>query len=672
MLGRVLGAVGQVAGAVIGSSVGAVSGAVGLVSGASSGAASSVAGRTHVAVRGVHCRGAESAAARLERRLTAQDGIARAEVNAVLGRVMIAHDPDRVSLGDLARLVADTERELGLHREPYAPAGQLHPGAAGPVLREAIGVGLNVAGLAYATLARALPVFPQASLVLPLLGLVDATPRVRAVAENMIGRSAADVLLTVGGSVAQAVGRRPLGLVVDTCQRFTRFQEALARRTPWGAWDEELAAVPGAHRAPPLERSARPRPLPGGPVERVADASALFAVAGSAALLASLRAAPLATAALTAGVPKAAGAGREGFATQLDRDAAARGALVVDPEVLRRLDRVDTVVLDAGVLLSGRRVVEDVLPVTAEADPAEVVERVHDLVDVRFPRRPRERDGWAVGPLGPVLGTLTGPLQQEARQRAAHGATMLVLRRGETVVALVSVADELDPLAEAVVAAAAQAGSVLISRGTRRLERRLPVDGVAPSGLDPMGSVRALQRLGHVVVLVAADDGAALAAADVGIGLTRRRAAPPWGAHVLCRTGAQVCLLLEAVGPARQASRRSAQLSVAGSGLGALFAVLGPRVGAPARAVVAVQMAALLALGLGVSGSGSVSVGAREPGPPQWEGSPLAGRGPRGGDRRLTRHAPNRCRARAPGPGSGRGRDRESTRSRPRSPGRRP
>jgi cation-transporting ATPase I len=251
------------------------------------------------------------------------------------------------------------------------------------------------------------------------------------------------------------------------------------------------------------------------------------------------------------------------------------------------------------VLLTGRQVVDDVLPVTAEADPAEMVERVHDLVDVRAPRRPRERDGWAVGPLGPSLHTLPGPVQEQARQRAVRGATVLALRRGDRVAALVSVADELDPLAEAVVAAAAQAGSVLISRATRRLERRLPVDGVAPGGSHPMGSVRALQRRGHVVVLVGADDGSALAAADVGIGLARRQEAPPWGAHVLCRTGAQVCLLLEAVGPARQASRRSAQLSVAGSGLGALFAVLGPRVGAPARAVVPVQMAALLALGLG-------------------------------------------------------------------------
>ncbi|WP_214364248.1 HAD-IC family P-type ATPase [Pseudonocardia sp. H11422] len=611
VLQRLLGATTRAAGAVFGASVGAVAGAFELVSTAVSGATYVAVGRAHIPVRGVHREDAGPVAAQLEQWLSEHDGVIRAEINAVLGQVVIAYDPDRLGVRELTGLVGEAEREFGLAGEPRAPAGRAHPGGPGAVLREALGVSLNLGGLGYATIARPLPMRTLGSVVPPLVGLVDATPRFRALAERALGRPAADLLLIVGGSVSQAVTRRPLGLIVDTCQRFNRHQESLARRRAWVTWDEELARVPGAHRAPPLRCPPRPCSMPGGPVERVADRSALVALCGYTALLAAIRSAPPATAALAAGVPKAAGAGREGFAGQLDRDAAARGTLVVDADVLRRLDRVDTVVVDARVLLSGRRVVDEVLPVAPGVDPAEIVELVHDLVDVRHPWRRRQRAQWTVEPLGRAIRTVPADIRAVALDHAASGAAVLALRYGEQVVALVTVSDGLDPLAEAVVDAARTAGSVLVSGATRRLERRLPVKGVVPGGDRTVASVRALQESGHVVALVAQRAGSALAAADVGIALTDAREAPPWGAHVLCRSRAEVCFLLEAVGPARQASRRSAQLSILGSAVGVLLAALGPRAGAPDRATVPVQMAALLALGLGT-----------------WSGLSAAGRPP--------------------------------------------
>lgn len=77
--------------------------------------------------------------------------------------------------------------------------------------------------------------------------------------------------------------------------------------------------------------------------------------------------------------------------------APARGSLVLDPAVLRRLDWVDTVVLDAEVLLTGRQIVDDVLPLTDDVERSELVERAHDLTDLRRARR-GERDGWSPSP----------------------------------------------------------------------------------------------------------------------------------------------------------------------------------------------------------------------------------------------------------------------------------
>jgi cation-transporting ATPase I len=181
------------------------------------------------------------------------------------------------------------------------------------------------------------------------------------------------------------------------------------------------------------------------------------------------------SAALTAGAAKAARAGREGFAAQLDRDVCERGSLVLDPAVLRRLDRVDTVVLDSAVLLTGRQVVEEVLPLTADVGPDELVERAHDLTDRR-----RERDGWSASPVAGLAAVRAG-LPAGARALAGRASRLLVWERAGRAVALVGVVDELDPFAEAIVAAASRAGLVLVA-GPRWLQRRLDADGTVDGG----------------------------------------------------------------------------------------------------------------------------------------------------------------------------------------------
>lgn len=599
MLGRVLGSACQVAGAVIGTSAGVVSGVVGLATSALSPHMTWSAGdRVHHKVRGVQRDEAEPAVDRFERLLSEREGVRRAEVNAALGQVMVERDPARIGQRELTALVEAAERECGLDGLPTAPAATTHPAAAGPVLRAAVGVGVNVAGLGYATLARALPIpswLPAPSLV----SLVDAVPWLRELVEAAIGRPLADTVLTVAAATTNTASRRPLGLLADLAQQFGSYQEATARRRAWARWESDLAEFDGAHRAGPVHDAPRPMPVPDGPIERVGNLSAVLALGGYAAVLAASRSGQLASAALVAGVPKAARAGREGFAAQVDRDAGARGSLVLEAGALRRLDRVDTVVLDTSVLLTGRWVIDEVLVVDDGGEPVKLAKKAHDLVELERPRRRRERAGWTVAPLDKAATeSLPGPVREAAADRADHGMTVLVLRCRERIAALVVVAEDLDPFAEALVAAARRAGTVLISDSRGRLDRRLMIDGVVPGEPSLLDSVRALQRDGHVVALIGVSGDAALAA-DVGIGLVRRGQVPPWGADVLCRGVDEACLLLDAVAPARETSRRSARLSVAASGLGGLLAALGPAAGAPLRASIPVHLAALLALGIG-------------------------------------------------------------------------
>src|SRR5699024_9447223 len=105
-----------------------------------------------------------------------------------------------------------------------------------------------------------------------------------------------------------------------------------------------------------------------------------------------------------------------------------------------------------------------------------------------------------------------------------------------------------------------------------------------PGGDRLVESVHRLQQDGRVVAVVSHRASAALAAADVGLGITEAEQAVPWGADVLCPNQAEAHTLLSAVPPARTASRQAAALSIGGSCLGVLFSALGPSFGAPARA----------------------------------------------------------------------------------------
>jgi cation-transporting P-type ATPase I len=571
---------------------GTVAGAVGRVAELAAGVAPTTEGRVHLAVRGVHDAD-ERTALRVEQLLTAHDGVRRAEVNAVLGYVMLEFDTDCLSAAEVAVLVRAVERASGLAEQPHAR--REHPGAPSRAVRKAALLGLSAAGLAYTAAGRAVPAAPIA-LPSSVLALIDNAPRLRAVVQAAVGEPVADSLLGGAAAVANALGRRPIGLAADACQHYLLYQEAQASRRTWAAWEGALAQEPGAHRAPPHPTDARPIPVPAGPVENVADRTAVIAMAGAAALFAMTRSAPPVSAALTVGVPKAAVSGREGFAARLGCHLAARGSLVLDRAALRRLDRVDTIVLDAEILRTGRHAVDEVVPLgeQTERELSELVERAHDLVDPRRPQRRRTRDGWSVGPTRPGL---PGDACETTARLRHRMCTILTLRRDGEPVALVGVSEVLDPFAEAVVAAAARAGLVLLA-GPKALSRRLDTDGAVAGGPELANSIRALQAGGHVVALVSRSHDA-LAEADVGLAMVAPHQAPPWTADVLSRTASEACLLLDAVGPARQTSRWAGQLAMAGSGLGGLLAVLGPASTAAARASVAVHISALIALGVG-------------------------------------------------------------------------
>ncbi|GAA4623413.1 cation-translocating P-type ATPase [Actinoallomurus vinaceus] len=137
---------------------------------------------------------------------------------------------------------------------------------------------------------------------------------------------------------------------------------------------------------------------------------------------------------------------------------------------------------------------------------------------------------------------------------------------------------EPDPLADALIGAARSGGlRVLLTEHPAVAEFASCADETVPAGAEVADRVRRLQAEGHCVLVISDRDGAALAAADVGVAVLRG----PWvcwSADLICGSGLeQAWRVLRSVQVARQVSERSARLAVGGGALGALLAASGRR-----------------------------------------------------------------------------------------------
>ncbi|WP_049887724.1 heavy metal translocating P-type ATPase [Saccharopolyspora spinosa] len=437
-------------------------------------------GRAHIAVRGVHERGTESAAEQITDRLTQLPGVRWAEVNAALGRVVVGHDPESIELAELVSAVEDAEQACGMGERPRCETGAVRPGDVARMFGNTVVMGANLAGVGYAVAARWLPVPAVPPSIPALISTADSVQGTRAAVQSRLGASATDLLFGLGSAAANTLAQRPTTLLSDAAHRFCLVRESQAVQRSWARREAELGDRPEYHRCEPVDVGARPAPLPGGPIERVANASA---VAGPAAFLGTLavtRSLLRAQGFLVAGVPRAAGLGRDAFAAQLGIALSERHALVLDPQILRRLDRIDTAVIDTTALRTGTQRVRDVIPLNGEVDIAGLWERAHALVSV-MTQSDAVEDGWALsrartGDLPHV------ELENRIRQGTDRGIRACTLHRGGHPVALVEIEEELAPLTDELLATAREVGSVVLAGADTRLAGQFDADRIAPAG----------------------------------------------------------------------------------------------------------------------------------------------------------------------------------------------
>jgi cation-transporting ATPase I len=323
-------------------------------------------GRAHVEVRGIHRPDAGRLIQDVEADLGRNPAVEAVRALPLLGRIVIQLEDNSIDTSALIELVEEIERDHGVAAERFPAERPDHPGDREPFGREltalvadGVALGVAVAGRA-ARLAR-LPIE-----LAGLVPLVQSQPRLRHRLETLVGRPVVDVSLALTNAAASALAQGPLGLLADAGHRALRLLEIDGANRAWREREPALtadlisepSAMPSDDYPHPRERPRHNGPT--GPADTYADRAGGASALAAAAMLASgqpRRASSL----LMAGTPKAARLGPEAFAASLHRVLADRGLVCFDPQALRRLDRVDCALIDAGVvqndgdLVSGAR-----------------------------------------------------------------------------------------------------------------------------------------------------------------------------------------------------------------------------------------------------------------------------------------------------------------------------
>ncbi|OBF63446.1 haloacid dehalogenase [Mycobacterium sp. 852002-50816_SCH5313054-b] len=478
----------------------------------------------------------------------AHPGVTSASLNHPLSRVVVALGDGDASLRDLCRAIDDAEKRC---RAPHKASATTLPGDGVVAATRAVTLAANAAGLGVALAGRALrwprlPIGVQAPIV-----ALDYQPWLRRMLEDRIGGPATDTMLTLAMAAAETVTLAPASLSVGLLMQSLKAAECRAEARAWRRHEPELARYADQ---PPGDASP-PRPPRARAVERNAGRFALVQALGAGLVGATTRNLNMAATAVLVTAPKASRTTPEAFAAALGRGLADHHAVLsLRPDALRRLDRIDAIVIDPRVLCTtGLRVAR--IRGADELDLAAAWDRAQRVLE-----RNGHRPGWHRVPGAPAGGPGSAV---EALFRPGH-----------------------DPLASAVVAEAHRTGAELVSVDVDSLgELRAAFDDLRPvqgeGSIDDAlaRAVADLRRDGRTVAVLSSLGAQAISAADVALGvLPQPGAGPPaWCADLLLPDLAAAWRVLHALPAAKAATQRGAGISAGATAMGSLLMIPGIR-----------------------------------------------------------------------------------------------
>ncbi|MET8399011.1 cation-translocating P-type ATPase [Streptomyces sp900116325] len=514
----------------------------------------------------------EAAAGKVAVELAEHPDVLIAYWDGGLGRLVVQTTEDAVG-EQVADKVSELAAEHGLVHVGDQTLEHVHPGAAGGVRANAVALACDAAGIGVALVGRAAFLKRAPEAMVAAVVVIREDTRVRAVLSRALGPDASDLVLAVAHAAVCGIGQSPSPLLLDAALRSAQLVESLAQLATFDAVHDTLCAPDRLTVAntdvlrPPL------RPSPG---EQYAAAAVNGMLGGAVTKLLFTRSMDEAAETVLAGSPKAARYGPAAFTAALGSALAREDVLVRDPERLRQLELVDTVVLHPAALRSTRRTVLEVHPSTSGWDHHRLwQEATAALSAPDDATTPSEEPGIGLRPVPD--GT------------APDAGLMIASVRGKDV-GTVLVGWEVDPMAEAALDAARRAGlHVVVVDDCWLGEFGTLADQLASAEIPLAEVVAALQSEGRTVLTVARvphDRASAereltaaahdvldgLLRSDIAVAVTDERSAVVWGADLLPLRGLEgVWRLLSAVPAARAVSRRAKFCAEAGATLSELL-----------------------------------------------------------------------------------------------------
>ncbi|HYQ18763.1 MAG TPA: hypothetical protein VEQ58_23470, partial [Polyangiaceae bacterium] len=526
------------------------------------------------------------------------------ELNAALRRLIISFDDDAYTLAELLVVVEQAERTAGIENARFRDELWEHPADAEGIERLLVGLCADALGTVSGLGLKfsPLPALRVAGTLGSLFSIAQSTSRLRKPLDDRFGPQRADLMLDMAAAAAHGAAQRPGSAFVELCHKFSRLGEAQSRRRTWELREQELFAIPAEVAALPSPEP-RPRALPRGPIEEYADRAWIVSLGGFAVSFLTTRSVQRAVAALFAGLPQPARLGRETFCAELCRALAARQALVVDAEAVRRLDRIDCIVLESGLVARDRYEVRELL-VVSSVDEAEMRRALTAMLDVERPIEKRTVGDFTLGALGVLGAEVPSELASGVAELGRRGGLVVGLLQHQELVALAEV--ELIPQTgiDELITAAHEAEMRVVVAGTDHgVLAGMPADDAIGGGEDLARGVRRLQREGRAVCLVTTSRSPRVEA-DLTIGLMREGEAPPWGAHVICKDDlSDVRFLIHAAVSARQVAKQGVNIALGAATLGALVSAGGVLPLTARRVIAVVNAASLVSMANGVRGS---------------------------------------------------------------------
>ena len=417
-----------------------------------------VRGRGHVQVEiaAPPAEGRPEVRRALRRHLERLEGVEWATVNDVVGRVLVAFDDRRVTAEDVVGVVTAVEQARG--GKQVFPQREDHPADLEPFLAAVVTAAIDTAAVGVAAAARTLPVPALSRHATLAIALLDSQQWIKDGLESRIGPIGTDLVFSGTSALLHALTQSPSVPAMNAVAAVQQVLEMRARRQVWRRRETELCR-PEPEQDPDEPKAApgqRPVPLPPGPIETFRSRLGPTELGAALALLPLTHRPGRSADMLKALTPKAAYQGRESFAASLDLLMCRRGVLPMDGSAYRRLDRIDTVVVDSAALCTGPPVVIDA---TADADGW------------------TDADVWTTA--ARLLGSIDGDgdgdgARSDGRCRLgpprtspdAPGGELRTVLEGRRRVGTVTVAAELDPYAEALLTVVTDAGLRLVLTAT--------------------------------------------------------------------------------------------------------------------------------------------------------------------------------------------------------------